>query len=355
MKVRRHLLEPAVLELSQWVPWKAKRCKTLEWWTKLSTVPGIEDCRKLAREVQASFGLPWWMQELGAGEATLQAPLTPPCLCRWKFMLPAKSIYACMDIREIPREKVVACARALQHWVEENNPPAGGGPWLLVESVLEMREQVKWYLSFTNEEVFQGVALPKKEEEESLKTLSATDVPKVHCALKPAPEERAPKFMGWEKVLHPSQPVVATGEIPQPSKALRSTVGSSQPSQMIPIRPPASPPRTPPPHKPSLPVQALVLMWPPTLLHGFSGVTACLWTPELVEVDLEAPMGTMLIGLVATPGISTLSANHIMRDEATGVTYMDTVTTSIERVALSGPDLEASSTGPTIEDVTGHE
>ena len=44
-----------------------------------------------------------------------------------------------------------------------------------------------------------------------------------------------------------------------------------------------------------------------------------------------------------------------MRDEATGITYMDTVTTSVGRVALSGPDSEASSLGPMIEDVTGHE
>ena len=82
-------------------------------------------------------------------------------------MLPAKSIYACRDIMEIPREKVVVFARALQHWAEENNLPAGGGPRLLAESVLELREEVKWYLSFTDEEVFQGVALPEKEEEES--------------------------------------------------------------------------------------------------------------------------------------------------------------------------------------------
>ena len=69
-------LEPTVLEFSQWVPWKAKRCETPEWWTKLSTVPGIEDCRKLAREVWASLGLPQQMWELGSKEATLQAP---PC------------------------------------------------------------------------------------------------------------------------------------------------------------------------------------------------------------------------------------------------------------------------------------
>ena len=43
--------EPTVLEFSQWVPCKAERCETPEWWTELSTLPGIEDCRKLAREV----------------------------------------------------------------------------------------------------------------------------------------------------------------------------------------------------------------------------------------------------------------------------------------------------------------
>ena len=250
---------------------------------------------------------------------------------------------------------MVPYARALQHWVEENIPPAGGGPQLLAESVKELREEVKWYLSFTNEEVFWGVALPQKEEEESPKTLSTADVPKTPCALEPALERRTLKFLGWEKVLHPSQPVVAAGEIPQPSKASRPKIGSSQLSQMIPIKPPVSPPKTPTPPKPSLQVQALALMQPPTLPHGFSGVTACLQMPELVEVDLEAPMGTMPIGLVATPGISTISTIHIIRDEATGLTYMDTITTSIGRVPLSGPNLEASSTGPTIKDVTGRE
>ena len=98
-------LEPAVLEFSQWVPWKAGRCKTPEWWTELSTVPGREDYRKLAREVRASFRLPQQLWELGSKEATCQAPCAPPCLCRQKFMLPAESIYACRDIREIPREK----------------------------------------------------------------------------------------------------------------------------------------------------------------------------------------------------------------------------------------------------------
>ena len=37
---------------------------------------------------------------------------------------------------------------------KQNNLPTGGEPHLLVKSVLELREEVKWYLSFTDDEVF---------------------------------------------------------------------------------------------------------------------------------------------------------------------------------------------------------
>ena len=121
---------------------------------------------------------------------------------------------------------------------------------------------------------------------------------------------------------------------------------------MIPIKLPVSPPRTPTPPQPSPLTQALALVWLLTLPHGFSGVTACLHAPELVEVELKASVGIMPIGLLATSGNSSLSSSHIVKDELMGVTYMDTVTTSIGRVTISGPGLEAFPTGPTIEDIT---
>ena len=74
---------------------------------------------------------------------------------------------------------------------------------MLAESVLELREEVKWYLSFTDEEVFWGVALPKKEEEESPETLSIGDIPKVPCA----PEE-TPNIFG---VGESTTPILTSG------------------------------------------------------------------------------------------------------------------------------------------------
>ena len=69
-------------------------------------------------------------------------------------------------------------------------------------------------------------------------------------------------------------------------------------------------------------------------------------------MELEPPVGIMPIELVAAPGITSMSSSCIIKDELTGVTYMDTVTTSVGRVTISGLGLEAFPTGPTIEDIT---
>ena len=88
------------------------------------------------------------------------------------------SAFACWDIQEIPREKTVAYARALQCLTEKNNLPKKDQPCLLAESVAELRREVGFYLSFTDEEVFQGVDLPKEEgSKPSAPTTAATDAP----------------------------------------------------------------------------------------------------------------------------------------------------------------------------------
>ena len=46
-----------------------------------------------------------------------------------------------------------------------------------------------------------------------------------------------------------------------------------------------------------------------------------------------------------------MNTSHIVKDEVTGVTYMDTMTTLVRQVTLSGPRKEASAKGPTIQDV----
>ena len=100
-----------------------------------------------------------------------------------------------------------------------------------------------------------------------------------------------------------------------------------------------------------MPVQELEVVQQVTLTCSFLGVTACLKRDESLERAQGIP-NPLSIGVVTAPGTVTMSTNCIVRDEMTGVTYMDTVTTSVGWVALSGPGQETTSQGPTIEDVT---
>ena len=61
------------------------------------------------------------------------------------------------------------------------------------------------------------------------------------------------------------------------------------------------------------------------------------------------PVGSMSIGLVSTPGISSVSSSRVVKDDMMGLVYMDTVTTSVGRVILGR---SGSNEGPIIEDIT---
>ena len=73
---------------------------------------------------------------------------------------------------------------------------------------------------------------------------------------------------------------------------------------------------------------------------------------ESPERTPEVSPNPLTVGVVTAPRMATMSMSCIMRDKTTGITYIDTVTTSIGRVALSGPGQETPSQEPTIEDVT---
>ena len=54
---------------------------------------------------------------------------------------------------------MVAYAWALQFWAEKADLPTGGKPCLLAGSILELQEEMKCYISFSDEDVFSGMAL----------------------------------------------------------------------------------------------------------------------------------------------------------------------------------------------------
>ena len=290
------------------------------------------------------------MHELDPKEALFHAPPAPPSFHQQRFMPPVISAFACRDIWEISREKTVAYAQALQYVVEENNLPKKNQPCLLAESIVELRREVGFYLSFTDEEVFQGVELPQEERSSlSVPTATTADTPgNINTTEMPPISEVAPKYARWNMVIHPSQPVVATGEMPQPTATPRAKRRAFQLSRTISISLPPRPQKAPLPPRSPLPARTLALVRLPTPPCGFAGVVTCLKTPELVEVDQGMPVGPMSIGMVSNPGLSSISSSRVVKDDTTGLVYLDTIMTSIGRMVLGSTE---PNEGPTVEDI----
>ena len=248
---------------------------------------------------------------------------------------------------------MVAYAQALQFWVEKANLPTQGQPHLLVGSILELREEMKHYVSFPDKAVFSSVAL----SEESLTTQSEeathksaqpvhTNSPVEEATAKiteeePTKREQPPNwFPGWKEVLHPSRPVVAAGQIPPISWGSKERphsqsygermVQCQQADEELKVQSTKS--------EPTSPMKVLEIAWRVTPSPGFLGVTACLWKDPLLEKAHEVPPDPLRIAEVVGPTMATMSASCIVKDEAMGVTYMDTMTTSMGQVAPSwGP------------------
>ena len=71
---------------------------------------------------------------------------------------------------------------------------------------MQLRREVGFYLSFTDEEVFQGVELPPEERSSlSVPTAPTADAPgDIDTPDMPPISEAAPKYAGWNMVIHPS-------------------------------------------------------------------------------------------------------------------------------------------------------
>ena len=231
-----------------------------------------------------------------------------------------------------------------------DNLPKKDQPCPLAKSVIELRKEVGFYLSFMDEEVFQGVDLPGKEgDKPSAPTTTAADTLGATTAVETLPTGKAtPAYAGWNTVLHPSRLVMATGEVPQLTAVPQMKWRVLWPTRTISFSPlPKTPKASSPPRSP-LPAKASALVRPPTLPHGFTGVTTCLRTPKLVEVDWDTPMSVVTLGMVSNPGMSSVCSSRVVRDNEKGLVYLDTVTTSIGRMVIGSRE---SKEGPTIEDV----
>ena len=217
--------EASLEDLESWVTWIAWAHNMPDWWQELTEVPGVDDHEKLAQEAWASFELQQQTSKWHHVENYHQAPSAPLCICQKSFLLLSDCKFACQDIRDLQQEKMVAYAQALKFWAEKANLPTQGPPCLLVGSTVELREEMKCYVPFSDEDVFSGMALPEEpsitqskeaDPESAQPTLTASPVKEAVAKVTKEPtEEKCPnQFPGWKEVIHPSRPVAATGQIP---------------------------------------------------------------------------------------------------------------------------------------------
>ena len=146
-------------------------------------------------------------------------------------------------------------------------------------------------------------------------------------------------FPGWMEVLHPAQLVIPTGWMPPTLSGLRWQCSSQsavrraqhqctkEQQQAMQKSNLTSLPGSPKP-KPKI-----------VLPLGFTGVSACLMRNLPSSAPIEAPQEIRQPYALVGPTVAMMYTTHIVQDEATGVTYLDTVTTSIGRVALGNPHI----------------
>ena len=397
--------KPLMEDYELWVEWRRQLIAMPTWWQELLEILWVSNIQELAQKIRASFELPQWMREIHDVSNYYLAPLAPRCIQQKAFLPPLDPMFPCWDIGEEQLEKTIAYAQALQYWADKANLLMPGQPCLLVRCILELRKAMALYMSFSNDVVLDGAASPEGSPEDITRvtiprgaSLTSTSTPtEEEPAEGPAPLEVATKeaaptrkplegpthlpvavnnsaegltapqaqheeqrkmeaphsdYPRWTKVLHPPQPVTTAEPIPPALSGLKGRHHSQsaggrraqhqrveeclQTAELHPMIPPKSPKL----------VQVI------TLLPGFIGVVACLWRDPSLTATFEAPMGPMQPEILAEPAIATMCANHIVQDEIMGATYMDTVTTSVGRVALSNSHMVKCSPRPTIEDVT---
>ena len=151
--------EPSVSNMETWLEWQAKQLGNPTWWMELQAILGIRDPWKLAWKIRASFYIPEVrMRTLLEPEYT--APPTPRSLDRNAF-LPDDLSY--QDMQQKPALLTMAYTRSLQYWVEKQSLPRSQNLRPLAESVIELWEAVKEYVTLNYLDIIQGLGMTDEE------------------------------------------------------------------------------------------------------------------------------------------------------------------------------------------------
>ena len=229
-------------------------------------IPGIDYFWELAQKIRASYEIPWVRSEAQEVENDYSVPPSPKCICQKAFLPRPGPMFSCQDFREGQAQNAIAQAQALQYWMEKVNPPMPDQPHLLARCVQELRQEMKAYMTFTDDAILEG-ATPNRELPEgwtracSLVETPLAPIPKElkgypgrgvgspshstrsqwagcyrgaygwtehsHCGgaswgARPPMQQKvgekkevpSSNFPGWMEVIHPTWPVTPVGQTP---------------------------------------------------------------------------------------------------------------------------------------------
>ena len=133
-----------------WLDWWAHQLDTPHWWADLTTIPNVENPKRLAQKIHAFFLiLAVRCAALPGQEFTM--PHASKCLTMGRF-LPDDPSY--QDVWQQPLLLTVAYAWALQYWVEKTRPPALLDYCPLVMSVVELMQYVRGHVTLNRQDIF---------------------------------------------------------------------------------------------------------------------------------------------------------------------------------------------------------
>ena len=153
-------MEPSVSDVETWLEWQANQLGTPAWWTELQAILGIRDPQKLAWKIRALFYIPE-VRMRTLLEPRYTASPTLRSLDRNTF-LPDNLSY--QDVWQKSALLTIAYARSLQYWVEKQSLPRNWNLCLLAESIIELWEAVKEYVTFNHQDIVQGLGTDEEPQ-----------------------------------------------------------------------------------------------------------------------------------------------------------------------------------------------
>ena len=144
--------ESSIGNIEVWLDWQACHLDMPHWWVEPTAIPNVENPKRLAQKICASFLIPAVRCEASPGQE-YTAPPAPKCISRNMF-LPNDPSY--QDVRQQPLLLTVAYARELEYCMEKFRLPVHPD-YCPLTGIVELMQCVKEHITFYKQDILWGL------------------------------------------------------------------------------------------------------------------------------------------------------------------------------------------------------